>query len=81
MKQSKMCSGRGFDSRPVHHKHVRYTHSIQRHQKRERAFDGSVLGFDRANSSDMDDPTQRVVNSKKAINANDAFFEDYRLAA
>lgn len=43
MKLSKMCSGRGFDSRPVHHKHVRYTHSIQRHQKRERAFDGPDL--------------------------------------
>ena len=40
-----------------------------------------MKGFDRASSRDMDDPTQRVVNSKKAINANDAFFEDYRLAA
>ena len=56
MKLIERCSGQGFESPRFHHKHVRYTHSIQRHQKRERAFDGGVLGFDRANSSDMDDP-------------------------
>ena len=43
MKRSKMCSGQGFDSPLVHHKHVWYTHSIQRQQKRERAFDGPVM--------------------------------------
>ena len=30
MKQSKMCPGRGFDSRPVHHEHIRLSQGDKR---------------------------------------------------
>jgi len=43
MKQLEKCSGRGCESPQLHQKHIRYAHSIQRHKKREYAFDGADL--------------------------------------
>jgi hypothetical protein len=40
-----------------------------------------MKGFDRAKSSDMDDPVGDDRKSSKIINANDAFFGEVRLAA
>jgi hypothetical protein len=47
----------------------------------QHAYDGPVLEFDRASSSDMDDPVGDDRKSSKTTNANDAFFGEYRLAA
>jgi len=45
-------------------------------------FDGPVLVFDRASSSDMDDPVGDDRKSSKSIVANDDYFtQDLRLAA
>ena len=46
MKQCERCSGRGFDSRPVHHKHTRVTlgkPDSAENKSSEYAYDGPDL--------------------------------------
>ena len=67
MKRSKMCSGRGFDSRQVHHEEIqmeKYTQrdwdrlvgigTVPKEYRYESHDDGPVLDFDRARSSRVD---------------------------
>ena len=62
MKQREKCSGRGFDSRQVHHKHIavcirKTDHlgvSMFSQVILQYAFDGDDLVFDRAKSNRVD---------------------------
>jgi len=83
MKLIERCSGQGFDSPQVHHKHTVKRGEGCRLLSRPRkcAYDGPVLEFDRAIIRKMDDPVGDDRKSSKTINANDAYFGDVRLAA
>lgn len=76
MKQSKMCSGRGFDSRPVHHKPIcRPCHAqLGTVLQAEVGLSWAGSGFDRARSSRVDSGVGDDPKSSKTINANDEVF-------
>jgi len=74
-------AGPGGSTPQVHHKHTRYTDSMQRHKKRECVYDGPELGSTgllRVNEI----TGRRDRKSAKTINANDNFaYDELPLAA
>ena len=93
MKRSKMCSGQGFDSPQVHHKEIQMEKYTQRDWDRlvgigtvpeeyqyESLYDGPVLDFDRASSSQVDSGVGDDSKSSKSSRRKRLYIRTGRLS-